>query len=1246
MSTDTDAADAPTLRIHLFGGFRVERDGGAPLAERWPRPSARTLVKLLAVSPGHSLHREQAMEFCWPDADPQAALGSLRVALHAARRAIEPELAPRAASSYLTGDGSLLRLDPRTVRIDADEAEAGAEAALVHGGRAGLAAALDAFTGELLPEDRYAPWAEARRAHLAALRERTLLALAAAHLAAGAPEEAVPTAERVLAAAPAEEGAHRILIEAYLRQGLRRRAVRQYHLCREALDTELGVRPGPETEALHQEALAAPRPARRAARRTTRPTPPPALRLPPGPPLRGRDEVLARLLSEEAPPVLLVTGEAGLGKTRLVGEAARLAAGSGTAVLWGAGHDAEGHTPYGPFAEALDGWLADRPAAERARAGAEYPELAALLPSLGRVRPAAGRSPEEERDRLFRATAGLLGELAAERPVMLVLDDLHAADAGTFQLLSHLARRARERGSGWQVLATVRGEELPAADPRRQALEALRRQSLADWVELPRLSREACLAVAADALTEGAGLGGGAAPAGGVTLAGGVAFGDGAVPRAGGAGIADGTAPGGGAFTGGPAPADGPDPAGGATLADGAAFGDGAVPRAGGAGIADGPAPGGRAFTGGPDPADGPDPAGGAALADGAAGSVPRAVPEPVPRAVPLSVPERVWELSLGNPLFALELARALKDGTNPADSGAPEGVRQLVAERLGRLDPAARRVVDVVAVAGQDAALAEVLDVARRGGRPRLSTAGVTEAVEAAVAASVLEERQVVMAGRPVAGLAFRHPLVRLTCYDGLSAARRRLLHSAYAEAVLSRRPEAVDTLAAHLARADDPRATGYLRQAAERAAALYANDTADRYYAELTGRLDALAAESARARIDRSAVLRRMGRFEEAARLLGEALAELERRGDTDGRVLAAARLAELMPKTRGTDEGFRLLDATPPGPDTPAAVASAHHLARGVLCFVAGRYEESVTASRAAEEAAQAVPGPERRGLLARALAARATSLGLAGRFGEAGPAAEAALPHAEAYGDPQLLAAVLSVLRETARRAGRLREAIATGRRALNLAERSGDPTASVFERANLAELHLLVEEPAQARELAATAVRDAEADACWCRPYALVALARVRMRAGEPGAGALLDPAERSARAQGDHQAQYEVRSARAELAVREGRPEQALTLLAGQRETGTAHVQAWALLACGRPEKAADVAAAEVTRARGAGERLAETEARTAHAAALAALGRARAAEREFARAAELAAELPYPAGARRLEWARGGGAG
>ncbi|MEB8344001.1 ATP-binding protein, partial [Streptomyces endophyticus] len=728
---------APLLRLHLFDGFRATRDGGPEPAERWSRPSARTLVKLLAVVPGHRLHREQAMDICWPDADPQSAAGSLRVALHAARHALEPELAPRAASSYLISDGGMLFLDQTAVWIDADAAETAAEATLAEGGAAELAAVLDLFSGELLPEDRYVDWAEERRGRLALLRERLLLGLAEAHLANGAAADAATAAERVLATSPAEELAHRVLIDAALRQGLRRRALHQYHLCREALDAELGVRPGPETEQLHRAALAAaPTPV---PIRTTLPAP---LRAEPATPLHGRDAVLDRLLAADGPPVTLLTGEAGIGKTRLVGEVARRAAASGTAVLWGGGQDAEGHTPYGAFAEALDGWLAEHDAAQRARIGAEYPELAAFLPSLGQVRTPGERSPEEERDRLFRAGAALLGDLAAARPVLAVLDDLHAADTGSYQLMSHLARRAAERGIRLRFLVTYREEELPEGDARRSILSFLVRQRLAVREELGLLDREACLAVA----------------------------------RA-------------------------------------------AAPRPG--------------------------------------------------------QEHRVWELSLGNPLFALELARDLAEG--PADAGAPEGVRELVADRLVRLDPDARRLVEALSVAGGEAALSELLDVAEHGLHPPVTGAAAADGVERAIGASLVEERQVVVAGRPEPGLAFRHPLVRLTCYERLTAVRRRQLHGAFARAVLARRPDAVDALASHFARADDPRAAEYLRRAAERAAALYANDTADRYYRDLVARLDV---DAARARLAHSQVLARMGHFAEAAEALRQALAEFVRR------------------------------------------------------------------------------------------------------------------------------------------------------------------------------------------------------------------------------------------------------------------------------------------------------------------------------------------------------------------------------
>ncbi|MGY0485751.1 ATP-binding protein [Streptomyces sp. WG-D5] len=1122
----------PPLRLHLFGGFRATRDGGPEPAGRWPRPSARTLVKLLAVTPGHRLHREQAMDICWPDADPSSATGSLRVALHAARHALEPELAPRAASSYLTSDGGMLHLDPATVWIDADAAETAAQTALAGGGAAELAAALALFTGELLPEDRYAAWAEERRGRLALLRERLLLGLARAHLAQGAAAEAAAAAEQVLATSPAEELAHRVLIEASLRQGLRRRALHQYHVCREALDAELGVRPGPETEALHQEALAAaPAPV---PVTTTLPAP---LRATTTTPLLGRDEVLNRLLAADGPAVTLLTGEAGIGKTRLAGEVARRAAASGAAVLWGGGQDAEGHTPYGAFAEALDGWLAEHDAAERARVGSEYPELAVFLPSLGQIRTPAERSPEEQRDRLFRASAALLGDLAAVRPVLTVLDDLHAADTGSYQLMSHLARRATARGTRLRFLVTYREEELPDDDPRRSILTFLLRHHLATQEPLPRLTREACLAV--------------------VNTTGHIKP---LRPHA------DADLPG--------------QP----------------------------PSPPIKPLR---------------RLSSGVRGSAPILPPSPRPPTPPATTPphaDHIWDLSLGNPLFALELARDLAE--NPTGTTPPAGIRDLVADRLSRLAPHTRHLVEALSAAGGDAPLTELLDVAEHGLHPPVT--GATDAVERAIAASLVEERQVVVAGRPEPGLAFRHPLVRLTCYEQLTAVRRRQLHGAFARAVLARRPDAVDALASHFARADDPRAAEYLRRAAERAAALYANDTADRYYRDLVSRLDV---DAARARLAHSQVLARMGHFEAAADALREALAEFVRRGAHDDAVLTAARLAESLVRTGALDAAAQALRAHPVTPGTAAEPAAAHHVSRAVLDGVRGSYDDGYAAARRALDAARRVPGVRGQGLLARSHALQATNLGLAGRLAEAREAGDRALAPAEAYGDPTLLGTVLSTLRENARRHGRLREAVRIGERALDLADRSGNPTAASFERLNLAELHLLLDEFSDATTLAEASVTLAEGDGAWCLPYALTTLARVRLRTGDlPEATRLLDRAGPAADHLGDRQARYEVATARAELALRTGRPEAALRVCPDEAPT----LKSWAQLRCGDAASALATATREEARAARTGERLAEAEAGLARAAALAHL-RDPGAEQALTRAETLAETLRRP---------------
>ncbi|GAA1790855.1 ATP-binding protein [Agromyces lapidis] len=1097
-----DASAAPRLRLHLLGGFRATRDGGVQPPDQWARPSARTLVKLLAVVPDHRMHRDELIAVCWPDASPEAAARSLGVALHAARRALEPELAARRPSSYLTSDGTLLRLDPGAVWIDAEAADRLAASALDAGGIPELAAAAEALADELLPEDRYATWAEPLRNRLAQARLRILLQLGDALFDAERAEDAIAVAREVLVEHPAEERAHRAIMRAYLSLGLRRQAIHQYHACREALDEELGVRPGPQTEQLHQRALEAPGSAVRAADDTV--LPPPALRIAPTTPVRGRADAIARLGASGAPGVLLVAGEAGIGKTRIVAEAARAALENGAIVLWGAGHDTEGQAPYGAVVEALDGWLSGRSAVERARVGGEYPELAGLLPSLGTTSPELQRSPDDERRRLFQAVAALLEDLAGSAPVLLVLDDLHAADLGTLQLLVSLARRATTSRSPWRAIATLRDDELASGDPRRAVLDALERDGLATTLTVPRLDRADCLALATD-------------------IAG----------------------------------------------------------------------------------------------ADAS---------------------ERVWELSLGHPLFAIELARESEAsfGDRPQTS---TGVRQLVAARLARLPMAARRVAEVVATAGGEAAIAEVVDVATTVLHPPLSTGETAEAVDAALGSAVLFERDVVIDGRPVPGLVFQHPLVRLTTYDELSAVRRQVLHSAYADVVLRRRPHAVDALATHLVRADDPRATTYLRRAAERAASLSANDTADLYYTELISRLDAVSAEAAWVRLDRSIVLQRTGRFDEARAVLGDALGELRRRGDQDGVILATARIAEVVISTAAPQEALSVLDADPVTNDTGALAATSHHLAHTRALLVTGRYADAVEFARRALDVAQRTTEPARRGLFARALQYQAVSLALDGRIAEAGPVADEALPHAEAYGDPQILASVLSVQREQARRSGRLSEAFATGRRALELAARSGERLSLAFEQANLAELHLLVDEIDEAEALAEAAVAAPADEAGLSTPYALVALARVRMRRHEDPLP-LLDRAQGVAEESSDRQALDEVGQTRAEWLVDIGEHDEALRVLAALPHHSATTV-AQAHLGLGDAVTAERIAAGESTRAAAHGERLAEVEARIVHAAALAMLGEDRLAENGFTAAEGLAAELPYPAGLTRLALTR-----
>jgi DNA-binding SARP family transcriptional activator len=239
--------------VRLLGRFEVTVDGRAVPVDGWRSRRAADLVKLLALAPDRTLHRERVMAALWPELGTEAAAANLRKAVHYARRAMGADAAIESAAGALTLCGGRAEVD--TARF-----EAAAEAALNTGRHAGLvveacASAAALYAGDLLPGDPYEPWLEEPRRRL---RERYVAVLRGAG-----------QWERLLAVDPTDELAHRELMRSHLSAGRRRDAIRQFERLRDALREHIGVAPDRETIALYEEVLAAegvpPEPGQRAA---------------------------------------------------------------------------------------------------------------------------------------------------------------------------------------------------------------------------------------------------------------------------------------------------------------------------------------------------------------------------------------------------------------------------------------------------------------------------------------------------------------------------------------------------------------------------------------------------------------------------------------------------------------------------------------------------------------------------------------------------------------------------------------------------------------------------------------------------------------------------------------------------------------------------------------------------------------------------------------------------------------------
>jgi DNA-binding SARP family transcriptional activator len=498
----TDQAMVDELEIRLFGPLAVVR-GGRPLPEAaWHSRQERRLLGALLTHRGAAIPAERLIDWLWPGGG--ASAGTLRSAVSNLRRALEPDAAARAPHRYiLTRQGGYAWNTASRTWIDVDEFLAALRPA--DGQRAPTLAALERavalYRGDYLADEPDAPWAAAERERL---HERYLAAvqlLAEARLAAGDAAAAIEAARRGLEREPLREPLWRALMLAQARAGDTAGALQSYERYRQALDEALGAAPSLQTRELHGAILrgeierAAPR---AFARAEAAPVAPPAeTAATAGPPLVGRDAELAALRGwiDAAVAghggVVMIAGEAGIGKTALARAARALALERGALAITVRASPLERALPFAPLSEALrpllraapDDMLRRLPRAALAQVAALLPLLRERLPDLPLLAPA---TPGERENQLLDGLVDLALALADEQPLLIICDDAQWADDATLTAISRLGRRAGRRRL--LIVLAYRPEELAENPALHALLRTLGREMLLRPLLLARLA--------------------------------------------------------------------------------------------------------------------------------------------------------------------------------------------------------------------------------------------------------------------------------------------------------------------------------------------------------------------------------------------------------------------------------------------------------------------------------------------------------------------------------------------------------------------------------------------------------------------------------------------------------------------------------------------------------------------------------------------------------------------------------------
>jgi DNA-binding SARP family transcriptional activator len=456
----------------------------------------RCLLAALAVHRGEAVSAAALLDALWGDRPPRTAAKTLQNYVLRVRRALagagdgELNIVTRPA-------GYCLRAAQETVDAGLAESLIGAGRQAMAGGDAAAAVrllrrALDLWRGPALAEFADRRFAAAEALRLEELREAALEDLFDAELALGRHHEMVASLEALVADGPLRERRWGQLMTALYRDGRQAEALEAFHRLRQLLAQDLGVDPGADLRQLHQAILQqlpelAWLPGQR-SRETA------------GRGYFGRGPEMSHLVGrfEDAAAgrggVVLLAGEPGIGKSHALQQLAGVARASSATVLTGRCVEGTWVPPFRPFAEAIDGYGEsvgpERLAADLGPAAAVLARIAPRLPELlPDLTPSPSLQPDAERFRLLDAAAQFFAALSARATVLLILDDLHWADAGTAMMMRHVARSCAQ--SRLLIAGAYRTTEMITEDPLTDVVGALQAETECSTIPLRALGPEA-----------------------------------------------------------------------------------------------------------------------------------------------------------------------------------------------------------------------------------------------------------------------------------------------------------------------------------------------------------------------------------------------------------------------------------------------------------------------------------------------------------------------------------------------------------------------------------------------------------------------------------------------------------------------------------------------------------------------------------------------------------------------------------